>query len=245
MRGSILVVLKLGVPNPELKTEIAALRMYDGDGAVRLIDEDEALGALILERLRPGMQLSELGDDGAATAIAARLMARLWRSLPRPHPFPTLEQYTRTLGTIRATTTGDVGPFPACMVDAALLLLRELLVSSPEPALLHGDLHHHNILRAEREPWLVIDPKGVSGDPAYDVGAWLKNPMPWLLDQPDARTIQEQRIRQFSDELGIDADRLKAWGFVNAVLSGLWSGESGNWDGVERMVRCAELFGIR
>jgi streptomycin 6-kinase len=137
-----------------------------------------------------------------------------------------------------------VGPFPEAMVDAALRMLGDLLRSSPPPVLLHGDLHHHNILSAQREPWLVIDPKGLAGDPAYDVGAWLKNPMPWLLEQADPKAIQERRIRQFSSELGIDAQRLRSWGFVNAVLSGLWSGESGNWEGVERMVQCAELFGI-
>ena len=243
--GNIAVVLKVGGIHPEFITEVAALRAYDGDGAVRIIEADVGRGAIVVERLQPGRELAELGDDEAATRIAAWLMSRLWRKPIEGHPYPTVERYTCVLDAIRETTSGDVGPFPAWMVDAAVSLLRELLKSSPEPVLLHGDLHHHNILSAEREPWLVIDPKGVVGDPAFDVGAWLQNPMPWLLDQPDAKAIQERRIRQFSAELGIDGERLRKWGFVYAVLSGLWSAESGNWDGVERMVRCAELFGIR
>ncbi len=89
-------VLKLGVPNPELTTEIEALRLYDGRGAARLLDADAELGAVLIERVRPGSPLAELEDD-AATAVAAGAMRRLWQPLPAQHPFPDLRLWTRSL----------------------------------------------------------------------------------------------------------------------------------------------------
>ena len=87
------VVLKLGVPNPELTTEIAALRLYDGYGAARLLDADVEAGFLLLERLRPGTPLVEVADDAQATAIAAGVMRKLWRPVPPEHPFPDVRRW--------------------------------------------------------------------------------------------------------------------------------------------------------
>ena len=89
---------------------------------------------------------------------------------------------------------------------------------------LHGDLHHDNILRATREPWLAIDPHGLVGDPGYDVGALLYNPDP---DDRDAAltALVPGRIEQLADELAMPVDRVVAWGYVKAVLSDVWSAE--------------------
>lgn len=220
-------VLKLGVPNPELTTEIEALRLYAGAGAVRLIQADPELGALLLERVRPGAPLAEVSDDDEATAVAAGVMQKLWRPLPAHHPFPDLHRWTRALRQYaeRYGPTGErgEGALPWGLVDKAASLLRELLTDPPASVLIHGDFHHANVLRAKREPWLAIDPKGVAAEPAFDVGPLLYNPMPSVYGWPDLERVTRRRLDLLTDHLGLDRQRLTACGFVAALLSACWS----------------------
>ena len=219
------LVLKLGVPVRELFSEIEALRLFDGRGAARLVGSDAGRGALLLERLEPGTGLVELCevDDGAATAAAASVMRRLWRSAPDSHDFPTAADWGRGFERCRAHFGGGAGPFPRGLFEEAETLYAELLASSSAPVLLHGDLHHGNVLAAAREPWLAIDPKGLVGEPAYEVGALLRNPLPQLLDWPRPVRVTERRIAQLSEELGLERERVRGWGLAQAVLSAWWS----------------------
>lgn len=93
------------------------------------------------------------------------------------------------------------------------------------PAGRYGDLHHDNILRATREPWLAIDPHGIVGDPGYEVGALLFNPDPGNRDEA-LTALVPSRVEQLADELAMPLDRVVAWGFVKAVLSDVWSVEN-------------------
>jgi len=239
------VVLKVGVPNPELLTEITALRLYAGHGIVRLLDADPAEGALLLERLQPGIPLSSLEDDEQATVIAAGVMRQLWRPLPPDHPFPALEKWTASIGRLRQRFGGQSGPLPERLVGMAETLLPELLASQAEPVLLHGDLHHMNILRSERAPWLALDPKGVAGEAAYEVGTFLYNPLPGIVSWPNLRQLLARRVDVLAAELGLDRGRLIAWGIVTAVLSACWSVEDEGY-GWEPVLVCAEeLAGMR
>jgi streptomycin 6-kinase len=219
------VVLKLGVPNPELDSEIEALRIYDGRGIARLLDSDKELGALLLERLRPGTMLVTVEDDEAATEIAAVVMQKLWRPLPNDHNFPTVEKWARGMERLRRTFDGGSGPIPEELVAMAEALFKELLPSSAPPVLLHGDLHHYNILAAQREPWLALDPKGVAGEPAYEPGALLRNPMPKIGQMLELSNLLLRRIDQLSEILQLDKQRLTGWGMAQAVLSAWWSYE--------------------
>jgi streptomycin 6-kinase len=90
---------------------------------------------------------------------------------------------------------------------------------------LHGDLHHYNILSAERQPWLAIDPKGIVGEPAYETGALIRNPVPQILSAPNLDRILARRIHQLSDELGYDRQRVYGWAVAQAVLSAWWTYE--------------------
>jgi streptomycin 6-kinase len=101
-----------------------------------------------------------------------------------------------------------------------------------EPVLLHGDLHHENILAAGRQPWLAIDPKGLAGEPAYEIGALLRNPIPQLYTWPDLDRITARRIDQLAEELTLDRERLIGWGLAQAVLSAWWNVEDHGreWD---------------
>jgi streptomycin 6-kinase len=235
------VVLKAGVPNPELLTEIAALRHYDGHGIVRLLDADPEQGVMLVERLRPGIPLVTLADDKQATSIAAQVMKQLWRPVPPDHLFPTVHKWAAGMKRLREHFGGGTGPLPVRLVETAESLFAELLASMDTPVLLHGDLHHWNILSAEREPWLALDPKGVVGEPAYEVGALLRNPLPQLLNWPQPGRILARRVDQLSEELGIDRQRLIGWGVAQAVLSAWWSIED-HGHGWEEAMTCAELL---
>lgn len=235
------VVLKVGVPNPELLTEMEALRLCDGRGMVRLLEADREQGILLLERLRPGTPLSDLTDDERATSVAAHVMRQLWRPPPPENPFPSVARWAAGLKRLRDHFGGRSGPFPADLVEAAEALFAELIDSMAEPVLLHGDLHHENILAAERQPWLALDPKGVLGEPAYEVGALLRNPMPQLLAAPRPARILARRVDQLAEELGFDRERLLGWGLAQAVLAAWWSFED-HGHGWESGIACAELL---
>ena len=235
------VVLKVGVANPEFWTEIDALSLFGGQGMVQLLDVDRELGAMLLERLKPGMMLVHLEDDEEATTIVGQVMAQLWRSLPEHNNFPTVRRWARGLDRMRGIYNGGTGPLPTHMVEKAETLFSELLESMDEAVLLHGDLHHYNILSAERAPWLALDPKGVIGEPAYEVGALLRNPCPQLIKNPDVERITARRVDQLASELSFDRQRIIGWGIAQAVLSAWWSTED-HGHGWEYGIRCAEIL---
>ncbi|HEX8148131.1 MAG TPA: aminoglycoside phosphotransferase family protein [Pyrinomonadaceae bacterium] len=218
-------MLKVGVPAAELLSELESLRLFDGRGAARLVDADAEWGALLLERLEPGTPLVALceGDDGAATRAAAGVMKRLWRPVPAAHNFPTAADWGGGLRRLRERFGGGTGPLPRRLVEEAESLFAELLASADEPAVTHGDLHHGNVLAAAREPWLAIDPKGLVAEPAYEVGALLRNPLPQLLRWPHPVRVTERRIAQLSEELKLERARVRGWGLAQAVLSAWWS----------------------
>jgi streptomycin 6-kinase len=236
------LMLKLGVPNPELLTEIEALQIYDGRGCVRLLAADRGQGALLLERLEPGVALGAcVDDDEQATSIAAGVMQRLWRPVPPEHPFPSVARWAAGLDRLRKRFDGSTGPLPGALVVQAEGLFRELIASMGEPVLLHGDLHHDNILAAEREPWLAIDPKGVVGEPAYEVGALLRNPFPEILSMPQPARILDRRVDQLASELGFDRGRILGWALAQAVLSAWWCLED-RVPCLDGSIACAELL---
>lgn len=223
------VVLKVGVPCPDLDTEVSALRLFDGRGCVRLLAADAGRGALLLERLDPGTTLEAVADDEAATVQAANVMRRLWRPAPPDHPFPRVGDWSRGFARLRGRFGGGLGPFPSALVEEAEALFSGLLATSPPPVLLHGDLHHGNILDAGGTgagggEWLAIDPKGVVGDPAYEAGALLRNPER-LHTLPDMDRVLARRVDLLADALGLDRARIGGWGLAQAVLSAWWTFE--------------------
>ncbi|MEV4518383.1 aminoglycoside phosphotransferase family protein [Dactylosporangium sp. NPDC049525] len=209
-------VLKVGF---ELAVEATALAAFDGHGADRLLRADLDRGALLLEQVSPGDRLRDLvpARDAEATEVLAGLMRRL--HVPPVPGLPTVLSQVGFLDRHR-------GAVPADLVREAAARMRELSATATREAVLHGDLHHDNVLRGTREPWLAIDPHGLVGDPGYEVGSILFNP--FLDDRDPALTaLVPARLRQLSAALGEPVDRLAAWGFVKAVLSSVWTAESG------------------
>ena len=144
-----------------------------------------------------------------------------------------------------ASIHGPAGPLPLDLVVRAGGLMRELSASATERVVLHGDLHHDNILRATREPWLAIDPHGIVGDPGYEIGALLYNPDPDNRDEA-LTALVPSRVEQLADELAMPVDRVVAWGFVKAVLSDVWSAETWSpaaaWSPISRALDVARLL---
>ena len=185
-------VLKLGMPHMEAVHELQALHFWHGDAAVRLLEEDAELNAMLLERCEPGTPLRELPEPEQDVVLAG-LLRRLWRTPAIPHPFRPLSAMAahwadETL--VAAARWPDAG-----LVQEGLRLLAELPRPSSDDVLLATDLHAGNVLRAQREPWLVIDPKPFVGDRAYDATQHLFNCKKRVLSDPDAT------IRRLADLL--------------------------------------------
>ena len=236
-RGDEQVVLKMGVPNREMKSEMAALRLFHGDGACRLLDSDEEKYWLLQERLQPGRMLATLADDEEATHIAAEVMQRIWRPLesvseltPGVEDFIQLSDWFTGLKRLRSMFNGGTGPLDEKLVGRAEHSAREFLAENHKPVLMHGDFHHFNILSSERG-WLVIDPKGVIGPAAYEAGPLLMNPWNELVSGKDYQPVTRRRIEILHEHLGFERERIREWALAHAVLSGWWGiEENTGWE---------------
>ena len=236
------IILKLGVPNRELTSEIAALRFYDGRGTCRLLDADAEKGVLLLERLQPGNMLSTLTDNEDATRIAAEVMSQLWRHIPENDgDFIQLKDWFAGFQRLRGRFGGGTGPLSKRLVETAESLSKELLFENKDEALLHGDFHHYNVLVSERG-WLAIDPKGVIGPRGYEIGPLLINPIDRFLNEGNPRARTERRIGILSEMLDMEKDRICSWAICHAVLSAWWSIEDNDPGWGEYSLRCAEIF---
>jgi streptomycin 6-kinase len=212
------VVVKACLPNGEF-TQAEALRLCDGRGMVQLLEYDQDEEVMLLERLVPGILLSTLEDDEEATSIAASVMQQMWRPIPAEHPFPAVSDWGRGFVRLRQHYAGGSGPFPPALLAQAEALFAELTASMAKPVILHGDLHHENILSATRQPWLAIDPKGLVGEPAYETGALLRNELSMVFEATQPGRVMARRVNQLAEELGLDRERVRGWGLAQAVLS--------------------------
>jgi streptomycin 6-kinase len=201
-------VLKLGMPHMEGADEIHGLRFWNGDPTVHLLEADEDMGAMLLERCEPGTPLHSV-EEPEQDVVIAGLLRRLWRIPIAPHPFRSLSALTSYWS---AETLASAERWPdAGIVREGLRLFEELPRSASKEVLLATDLHAGNVLRARREPWLVIDPKPFVGDPAYDATQHLFNCEVRLRSDP------EGTIRRFADLLGVDHEGVRLWTFARAA----------------------------
>ena len=201
-------ILKLGMPHMEAEHEIQGLRFWDGNPTVRLYEAEDDLGAMLLERCSPGSTLRTLPEPEQDVVISD-LLRRLWREPPASNGFRPLSALTEYWS---AKTLERVEEWPdAGLVREGLRLFEKLPRNAPREVLLATDLHAGNVLRAEREPWLVIDPKPFVGDPAYDATQHLFN------CQPGLRADVNGTIRSFADHLRVDAERVRLWIFARAA----------------------------
>jgi streptomycin 6-kinase len=195
--------------------EALALRTFSGYGTVRLLEE--APGLLLLERVLPGISLTSYFPfhEEESVFIVCELIKRLYQApLPSSGVFPSVEDWLKILD--------ENNDIPFQYLGKACSLKNELLATMASPCLLHGDLHHDNILQG-RARWMAIDPKGVMGEPAYEAATFIRNPLKELIDHSNVDSIIQQRIKHFSQALPVKEKRLKEWCFVQSVLAWAWA----------------------
>jgi len=209
------VVLKLGWRHEESMHEADALRAWDGNGAVRLLDSatTDDTAAMLLEECRPGTPLSDVRAPTAQDEVIAGLLQRLWIEPAAEYPFRELHSMCALWAdefVEKRAATGDIG-LSDDIVEAGIHALRTLPTTDSRQVLLCTDLHAENILAAEREPWLAVDPKPYIGDPAYD-------PVQYMLDATERLSADPLAfVARMATLLDLDPVRLRHWVFARCV----------------------------
>ncbi|MFJ6015807.1 aminoglycoside phosphotransferase family protein [Streptomyces sp. NPDC092952] len=219
-------VLKLQQVTEDNAGAVTGLRVWNGDGVVRLLDHDEGSGTMLLERLDSDRPLSGVADDVTAVQILAELLARLV-AVAAPPGIRTLAEVGSALvdGTPRAV--------PMLHDRAGQQLLRTCasavsdLLAEPGDRLLHWDLHYDNVLAGEREPWLAIDPEPLSGDPGFDLLPALSNRWAEAEATGDVTGTVLRRFDQLTEVLGLDRQRATGWTLGRVLQNALWDVEDG------------------
>jgi streptomycin 6-kinase len=219
------VALKVGVPHSELFTEMEALALYEGKRATRLLGADRELGAFLMQRLQPGTMLWELGDNRRETEIAASIMRELSVPVPPTHGLPTFRRWVERAFRLTRTEWDPQERMPRDLVDKAEEAFEEIDQGATEHIVLHGDLHHENILLDDGSGWTAIDPKGVIGAPCLEVGRFMQNQLPGSAQAERREKMVRERAQILSAELGYSAETVAASSLVDCVLSHCWGFE--------------------
>ncbi|NWQ39650.1 hypothetical protein MLOOGBEN_02915 [Bacillus sp. EB106-08-02-XG196] len=228
-------ILKLGVPNFDTHNEMVTLQAYNGEGCAKLMKSDPKNGVMLLERLVPGTMLSEETDE----MIVLENYIKVWKAIRRPIPDGTL---TPSLthwfeGLKRYRETGDV-QISMEHVQLAEEFFQQVMESSEGPELLHGDLHHENILYSEQKGWMAIDPKGVAGDTYFDVVSFLINQ---LDSKAQPKNILKLRVDTISEQMGLDLPRLLKASIALGTLYACWGIEDQDPDWT-KTYQCVKWF---
>jgi streptomycin 6-kinase len=213
------IILKLGLDSESLAREALALKCFAGYGAVNLLAEDD--GMLLLGQAVPGTSLKCYfpNQEHESIEIVCEVIRRLHQaSIPKHHNFPHVKDWLMVLN--------DDLNIPDNYLQKARKLRDQLLQTAKPDVLLHGDLHQDNILQ-NSSAWLVIDPKGVIGEPAYEIAAFIRNPIPELLNHAEAPNVIRSRIIHSAKMMALPSQRIVDWCFVQAVLAWAWSLEDG------------------
>ncbi len=214
-----LAVLKIGIPHRESEQEADALERWDGDGAVRLLRRDDARNALLLERCEPGTFLGDGADDPLGVLI--ELLPRLWKDATG---FRTLADEVAWW-----LEDGDISRMaPSPLRDVAIALAQELAPTQGELVLVHQDLHVNNVLAAEREPWLVIDPKPLAAEREFAVAPIVRGG-----EMGHSKREVLYRLDRLCAELNLDRERARGWTIVQTMAWMEGDGAPGRTEVVE------------
>ncbi len=198
------VVLKIAFIDRESRHEADALKLWNGNGAVKLLAHNAELGALVLERCSPGALLA--GTPGIdQIGVLSGLLQKLL--VPANTPFTPLAREAEIWAEAMHSDWLKAGkPCEKRLVDVAVDALKSLSQDDTETALLHQDLHGHNILSADREAWLAIDPKPLSGDPAFCLSPIVRS-----FEFGHTKEAALHRLDRLSADLGLDRERARFW----------------------------------
>lgn len=209
------VILKLGIDTKELSKEALALKCFSKHGAIKVLAEDK--GMLLLEKAVPGISLKSYYPikEKNSIQITFHIMQELHKAnIPKNHNFPHLREWLKLLD--------QEYSIPNQYLQKARIIRNTLLDNAHKEVLLHGDLHHDNILKHGNN-WVVIDPKGVIGEATFEVTAFIRNPIPKLLAYPNPEYIISNRIKEFSNLMDLPLDRIYSWCYVQNIISWIWN----------------------
>jgi streptomycin 6-kinase len=203
-------VLKIQFPDRESEHEAAALNLIDGDGAVRLLAYDGGRRALLLERAVPGTPLKDLAADAALDVFVA-LLPRVWK--PAGAPFrPLVDEAAWWGGSLSDDYERAGRPFERPLLDAALEAIETLSASQGEQVLVNQDMHADNVVKASREPWLLIDPKPLSGEREFGIAATVRGG-----ELGHSRDAVVHRLDRLTAELRLDRERARGWALTQTI----------------------------
>ncbi|GGS04043.1 hydroxyurea phosphotransferase [Streptomyces humidus] len=218
--------LRLQMPREETTAALIGLRAWNGDGIVRLLDHDPESSAMLLERLDGSRSLASVEDDDVAMSVLAGLMARL-HSVPPPAGLRGLGDVARDmLAAVPAAVAALPDPEDQRRLRYWASAVTEL-VGEPGDRMLHWDLHYCNVLAAEREPWLAIDPEPLVGDPGFDLWPALDTGWEKLHAAGSPLQVVRRRFDLLTEALGLDRRRAAGWTMARLLQNTLWDVQDG------------------
>lgn len=232
------LILKLGVPNFDCRNEMRTLQAYDGKGCAKLLNSDPENGVMLLERVAPGTMLAEEKDE----ALVIQSYLKVWNDIRRPLPSggetPSIKNWFAGLNNYRSVYSNGGGPISYEHLQLAEECFQYIHDTSAGAELLHGDLHHENILYSDASGWMAIDPKGVAGDPYFDFVSFLINQ---LQTKEDPKGLLKFRVDAISQKLELDRIRLLKAAVALATLYACWGIEDKDpeW---EQTYQCVKWF---
>jgi streptomycin 6-kinase len=210
-------IIKMAPPTYDLLSEVKWLRSFK-TCVPEVFVWDESLNAYLMESIRPGISLKSLvraGDDDKATHIICEVIRELQSQNPTESSFKHLSDLAKDLTILK-------GHLEAKFLNKAESLFHELTQDRTRDRLLHGDLHHDNILASGTE-WKIIDPHGYIGEPEAEIGAMIRNPYDCFPTGRSLKDVFRRRYEILSAELLFDAQKIRAWGYCVTVLSIAWT----------------------
>jgi streptomycin 6-kinase len=238
-------VLKVSFPHPGNVHEPDAFEVWDGRGAVKMYERADEQYAMLLERAHPSSLVDEPGE--VIAAAAGELSRRL--AVAAPPELPRLaDRADEWQDEVQSGAAEFPDALPASVVEGAVAVVDELGRYQPE-LVVHGDFHARNILRAEREPWLAVDPKGYVGDPAYDGGTLLLPRAAALMGSDDLLERLERELQVFAEAAELDPARVRRWGYFRAVQGAFYGRRTGfgrvrGGSYLDRLVALADALAI-
>ena len=212
-------IIKIGPKRKNIATEVQWLQCFT-QGVPKIYWHDEEHDAFLMEHLEPGASLKTLvkaGQDDAATRILCQTIRDLQSHQQEKPAFPHISELKENLSVLKNH------------LDDKILLkaeswFQELTADQTQDVILHGDLHHDNVL-SSGATWKVIDPHGYIGDPAFEAGAMIYNPCDFFPKEKPISQIVERRLKILVEELPFDSKRIKAWAYCRTILSIAWTFE--------------------
>jgi streptomycin 6-kinase len=213
-------ILKIAFEHERLATEVSWLNAMQ-HGVPSLYNYDKNLNAVLMEHLIPGVSLKSLvisGKDDLATAIICETIRHLQSQESSASTFTHLSELMKSLAILE-------NRYDATLLSQAKSWFHDLTVDRTQDVILHGDLHHGNILSSDSH-WKSIDPHGYTGDPVAEVGAMIRNPFDCFPTEKSLSKTIERRLSIMADELPFDRQKIKQWAFCITVLSAAWTLEN-------------------